>query len=32
MRIFFVFLAAIIRENLDKRPWIKKGQRFAIHL
>ena len=28
----FFFLAAIIRENLDMRPWIENGHRFAIHL
>ena len=27
-----MLLAAIIRENLDKRSWIGNGQRFAIHL
>ena len=33
LRIFlFFFLAAIIRENLDMRPWIENGHRFAIHL
>ena len=32
IRIFLFFLAAIIRENLDMRPWIEKGHRFAIHL
>ena len=31
IRIFF-FLAAIIRENLDIRPWIENGQPFAFHL
>ena len=30
IRIFF--LAAIIRENFDMRPWIENGHRFAIHL
>ena len=29
---FFVFLAVIIQENLDKQHWIENGQRFAIHL
>ena len=30
--IFSVLQVAIIRENLDKRPWTENGQRFAIHL
>ena len=29
---FFSVLAAIIRENLDKQPWIEKSEGFAIHL
>ena len=32
IRIFLFFLAAIIRENFNIRPWIENGQRFAIHL
>ena len=27
-----MFLAVIVQENLDKRPWIENGRRFAIHL
>ena len=26
-----VFLAAIIRENFEKPPWIQNGEDFAIH-
>ena len=29
--IINVFLAAIIGENLDKRPWTENGEGFAIH-
>ena len=29
---FFSVLAAIIRENLNKQPWIDKSEGFAIHL
>ena len=29
---FFSVLAAMIRENLDKQPWIEKSEGFAIHL
>ena len=33
IRIFLCFfLAAIIQENFNIRPWIENGQRFAIHL
>ena len=29
---FFRGLAAIIRENLNKQPWIEKSEGFAVHL